>query len=95
MWRARFADQSKGGAIRKGSSGDCSVAGARGDLTHDGIDHVLVSESLKRRLEPSALTMRVENYRDAAGVPLRADPALAMPSDHCPHVVVWMPKRRP
>ena len=95
VWRARFADQSKGGAIRKGSSGDCSVAGARGDLTHDGIDHVLVSESLKRRLEPSALTMRVENYRDAAGAPLRADPALAMPSDHCPHVVVWTPKRRP
>ncbi len=40
-----------------------ALAGARGDLTHDGIDHVLVSESLKRRLEPSALTMRVENYR--------------------------------
>jgi endonuclease/exonuclease/phosphatase family metal-dependent hydrolase len=95
VWRARFAEQSKGGTIRKGSSGDCSVAGARGDLTHDGIDHVLVSESLKRRLEPSALTMRVENYTDAAGAPLRADPALALPSDHCPHVVTWTPKRRP
>jgi endonuclease/exonuclease/phosphatase family metal-dependent hydrolase len=95
LWRARFADQSKGGTIRKGSSGDCALASARGDLTHDGIDHVLISESLKRRLEPSALTMRVENYTDAAGAPLRADPALALPSDHCPHVVVWTPKRRP
>ena len=95
LWRARFADQAKGGTIRKGSSGDCSVAGAHGDLTHDGIDHVLVSESLQRRLAPSALTMRVESYTDAAGVPLRADPALALPSDHCPHVVVWTPKRRP
>ena len=96
LWRARFADQAKGGTIRKGVERRLrACAGAHGDLTHDGIDHVLVSESLKRRLEPSALTMRVENYTDAAGAPLRADPALALPSDHCPHVVVWTPKRRP
>ena len=33
--------------------GDCSIPGAHGDLTHDGIDHVLISESLKRRLAPT------------------------------------------
>ena len=54
-----------------------------------------IGESLKRRREPSARTMRVENYTDPAGAPLRADPALALPSDHCPHVVVWTPQPRP
>ena len=96
LWRARFADQAKRRHDPQGLERRLQrCAGAHGDLTHDGIDHVLVSESLKRRLEPSALTMRVENYTDDAGAPLRADPALALPSDHCPHVVVWTPKRRP
>lgn len=53
---------------------------------------MLIGDSLKRRLAPSALTMRAVNYVDAAGLPLRADPQLALPSDHCPHVVVWAPK---
>ncbi|MFO1314664.1 MAG: hypothetical protein U1F58_03590 [Burkholderiales bacterium] len=92
LWRARFADGGRGGGIPKGSSGDCRIDGPHGELTHDGIDHVLIGDSLKRRLAPSALTMRAVNYVDAAGLPLRADPQLALPSDHCPHVVVWAPK---
>ena len=71
LWRARFADQGRSGAIPKGSSGDCSIAGARGDLTHDGIDHVVISESLKKRLAPTALTMRAINYTNESGDPLR------------------------
>jgi hypothetical protein len=93
LWRARFADAAPGGTIRKGASGDCSIPGAHGDLTYDGIDHVLISESLKRRLTPDALTMRVVNYQDAAGLPLRGSAELALPSDHCPHVVTWTARR--
>jgi hypothetical protein len=93
LWRARFADQARNGTIRKGSSGDCSIPGARGDLTHDGIDHVLISESLKKRLTPASLTMRAVNYTDGAGNPLRGAPDVALPSDHCPHVVTWTPLR--
>jgi hypothetical protein len=92
VWRARFADQGRAGAIPRGTSGDCSLAGARGDLTHDGIDHILISASLKARLTPASLTMRVLNYEDARGARLRAAPDLAMPSDHCPHVVTWTPR---
>lgn len=93
LWRARFADAGKSGTIRKGGSGDCSIAGAHGDLTHDGIAHVLISESLKRRLSADALTMRVVNYPGGDGQPLRAHPDRALPSDHCPHVVAWEPRR--
>lgn len=93
LWRARFADQGKNGAIPKGSSGDCSIAGARADLTHDGIDHILIGESLKKRLAPSALTMRAVNYTDEQGEPLRGGRNVALPSDHCPHVVTWTPLR--
>ena len=67
LWRARFADQGRNGAIPKGSSGDCSIAGARGDLTHDGIDHIVIRESLKKRLAPTALTMRAVNYHERGG----------------------------
>jgi len=93
LWRARFADQARNGTITKGSSGDCSIAGSRGDLTHDGIDHIVISESLKKRLAPSALTMRAINYLNDAGTPLRGDRDVALPSDHCPHVVTWTPLR--
>lgn len=93
LWRARFADQGRNGAIPKGSTGDCSIAGRRGDLTQDGIDHVVISGSLKRRLTPAALVMRAVNYEDGQGLPLRGGPELAMPSDHCPHVVTWTPLR--
>jgi hypothetical protein len=93
LWRARFADLGTGGAIRKGSSGDCSIAGAHGDLTHDGIDHVLISESLKRRLTPDALTLHAVNYQDVHGLQLHGARDLALPSDHCPHVVAWTGKR--
>jgi endonuclease/exonuclease/phosphatase family metal-dependent hydrolase len=89
LWRARFADLASGGTIHRGSTGDCSIRGRRGDLTHDGIDHVLISESLKRRLAPDALVMRVVNYTEVDGSPLRARPDRALPSDHCPHVVHW------
>jgi hypothetical protein len=93
LWRARFADQRRNGAIPKGSSGDCSIAGARGDLTHDGIDHILISESLKKRLAQGALTMRAINYTDGAGAPVRGGRDVALPSDHCPHVADWTPLR--
>ena len=93
LWRARFADQARNGTITKGSSGDCSIAGSRGDLTHDGIDHIVISESLKKRLAPSALTMRAINYLNDTGTPLRGDRDVALPSDHCPHVVTWTPLR--
>lgn len=93
LWRARFADMARGGFIRKGTSGDCRIEGPHGVLTHEGIDHVLVSDSLKRRLTSDALTMHVENYTTDEGLPLRAAPDRALPSDHCPHVVVWTPRR--
>jgi endonuclease/exonuclease/phosphatase family metal-dependent hydrolase len=93
VWRARFADMGAGGNIRKGSSGDCSIPGAHGDLTHDGIDHLLISDSLKRRLGPDAVTMHVVNYQDARGSALHGSADLALPSDHCPHVVTWTGKR--
>ena len=91
LWRARFADQGRNGGIPKGSTGDCSIPGARGDLMHDGIDHIVISESLKKRLAPSSLTMRAVNYTDVSGNPLRGARDLALPSDHCPHVVTWTP----
>ena len=93
LWRARFADQSRNGGIAKGSSGDCSVAGSHGDLTHDGIDHILISESLKKRLGPAALALRAINYTDEAGTALRGGRGVALPSDHCPHVAIWTPLR--
>ncbi len=83
LWRARYA--------RK--DGECRIAGPHGVLTHSGIDHVLISESLKRRLTPEALALTVVNYTDADGGPLRASAEHAVPSDHCPHVVEWMPRR--
>jgi endonuclease/exonuclease/phosphatase family metal-dependent hydrolase len=94
LWRARFADQARNGAVPKGTSGDCSTRGARGDLTHDGIDHILISESLKKHLAPSAVTMRAVNYVDDAGAALRGGRDVALPSDHCPHVVDWTPLTR-
>lgn len=93
LWRARFADQARNGGIGKGSSGDCSITGLHADLTHDGIDHIVISESLKKRLAPASLTMRAINYTDLAGAPLRGGPDVALPSDHCPHVVTWTPLR--
>jgi hypothetical protein len=82
LWRARPAKQ----------EGECRLEGAHGVLTHSGIDHVLISESLKRRLAPEAIVLSVVNYTDAQGVPLRAAPDRAVPSDHCPHVAVWTPR---
>lgn len=91
LWRSRFVDMRRNGAIGKGSSGDCTIPGRRGDLTHDGIDHIVISASLKKRLDADSISMRVINYTDADGRPLRGQPDLAMPSDHCPHVVTWTP----
>ena len=91
LWRSRFADLGRSGAIAKGSTGDCTIPGRRGDLTHDGIDHIVISASLKKRLTADSIVMRVVNYTDADARPLRATPALALPSDHCPHVVDWVP----
>ena len=53
LWRSTFADLGRGGTIKKNSSGDCRIMGRHGELTHDGIDHVLISEALKRRLAPA------------------------------------------
>jgi len=89
VWRARFADQGRGGAIPRGSTGDCSIPGPRGNLANYGIDHILVSASLMKRLKPDALVMRAVNYIDDQGQPLRAARDRALPSDHCPHVVTW------
>lgn len=85
LWRARPA---KGG----GSAASCRLASRRGNLAHNGIDHVLVSASLKARLTPAALALEVVNYAEDDGTPLRMDPAAAQPSDHCPHVVMWTPR---
>ena len=79
------------GLAREGAAvpGGCRITGPHGNLTHEGIDHILISASLKRRLTAGALSMRVVNFADAQGGSLRATPDLAMPSDHCPHVVEW------
>ncbi|MEO6567085.1 MAG: hypothetical protein ABIO63_13760, partial [Casimicrobiaceae bacterium] len=85
LWRARPARED---AV---ASSGCRIAGPRGNLAHEGIDHILISASLKRRLAADALAMHVVNFADAKGATLRATPDLALPSDHCPHVVTWSP----
>ena len=93
LWRARPAELS-GGRIRPGGPADCNLRGGQpprrgaGDLAHDGIDHVLLSDALKRRLSPQALVLRMLGHLDEAGRPFAASPARALPSDHCPHWVV-------
>jgi len=89
LWRARFSDQGRAGAIPRGSTGDCSIPVPRGNLANYGIDHILISASLKQRLTSEALVMRAVNYADDTGQPLRAARDRALPSDHCPHVVTW------
>lgn len=84
LWRARPA---KGG----GHAASCRLASGRRNLAHNGIDHVLVSASLKARLTPAALSLDIVNYGDDGG-PLRLQPADVQPSDHCPHVVTWAPR---
>lgn len=81
LWRARPV---KGAAT-------CKVSATRGNLAHNGIDHVLVSASLKARLTPAALELRIDNYNDD-GTPLALPPDAALPSDHCPHIVTWTPR---
>lgn len=90
LWRARLQGDDSGGGRKAG----CSIASDHGELAHEGIDHILISASLKRRLTADALTMRAVNYVDAQGLPLRGAPDVALPSDHCPHVVSWMPFTR-
>ena len=97
LWRATFPGLRRG-RIEPGGPGDCSVRGTRRgkaggraagtDLAHDGIDHVLLSESLKRRLGPQALELRLTGYGDGPGQALQVGPQRALPSDHCPHWVV-------
>jgi endonuclease/exonuclease/phosphatase family metal-dependent hydrolase len=83
LWRARPATR-----------GDrCRLPGPHGELAQDGIDHILIGAALKRRLTASALNLRIESYRDRNGAPWRATPDQALPSDHCPHVVTWTPRR--
>ena len=67
LWRARFPDLGPRGSIPKDTSGDCRLVGPHGELAHDGIDHILISDALKRRLSADALTMRVRNYVNEAG----------------------------
>ncbi len=85
VWRARIARE------HAAASSGCRITGPRGNLAHEGIDHILISASLKRRLAADALSMRVVNFAGAHGAALRATPELALPSDHCPHVVTWSP----
>jgi hypothetical protein len=94
LWRASFADR-KGGRTRPGGPGDCRIRSGRAapgareaELTHDGIDHVLLGGSLKRRLSPAALELRMLGWLGEDGRPLVASPARALPSDHCAHWVV-------
>ncbi|MEI8305357.1 MAG: endonuclease/exonuclease/phosphatase family protein [Burkholderiales bacterium] len=93
LWRARPPELA-GGRIRPGSAADCNLRGGQpprrgaGDLAHDGIDHVLLSDSLKRRLSPQALVLRMLGPLDEAGRPFAAAPDRALPTDHCPHWVV-------
>lgn len=86
LWRARTGGD---GGTRHDSR--CSIKGEHGELAHEGIDHILISAALKRRLAAGALSMRVMNYADNKGAPLRAAPDVALPSDHCPHFVTWTP----
>lgn len=85
LWRARLKRDDPA------PFGGCRIAGARGNLAHEGIDHILISASLKRRLAADALSMRIVNFTDPRGGTLHATPELALPSDHCPHVVTWSP----
>ncbi len=87
LWRARPV-RMNGKAVR------CALAGTRGNLTHNDVDHVLIGASLKARLTPAALALDIVNYDDA-GTPLSIGPATALPSDHCPHVVTWTPRQEP
>ncbi len=80
LWRAR---PPKGAAT-------CRLSSPRGNLAHNGIDHVLVSASLMSRLTPAALTLEVVNYHHDGAPAVQHDAAL--PSDHCPHVVMWTPR---
>ncbi|MCC6869391.1 MAG: endonuclease/exonuclease/phosphatase family protein [Burkholderiales bacterium] len=87
LWRARPM-RVNGKAVR------CTLAGTRGNLAQNDIDHILIGASLKARLTPAALALDIVNYGDA-GTPLSIDPATALPSDHCPHVVTWTPRQEP
>lgn len=87
LWRA-WPVRMNGKAVR------CTLAGTRGNLTHNDVDHVLIGASLKARLTPAALALDIVNYEDA-GTPLSIGPATALPSDHCPHVVTWTPRQEP
>ena len=49
---ARGSPTRRGGAIASGRRATAGFPARRGDLTHDGIDHVLISASLKDRLTP-------------------------------------------
>ena len=84
IWRARFADLGPRGSIPKDSSGDCRIVGPHGELTHDGIDHVVISDALKRRLSADSLTMHVRNYTNEAGTPL----VRSMRIPRCPPITV-------
>jgi hypothetical protein len=93
LWRASFPEQ-RGGRIRAGSVGDCAIHGVRRvkgkpvELTHDGIDHILLSDALKRRLAPEALHLRMMGWRNDSGGAWVIGPDELAPSDHCPHWVV-------
>jgi endonuclease/exonuclease/phosphatase family metal-dependent hydrolase len=100
LWRAVPAGL-RGGRIRAGGPGDCSLptvprpGRASTDLAHDGIDHILLSDALKRRLATRALELNVLGPTDAEGRPLVQSPVRAQPSDHCPHWVELAPLSAP
>lgn len=100
LWRA-VPPGLRGGRIRAGGPGDCSLpaaarAGRAGaDLAHDGIDHILIADALRRRLAPHALALNVLGPTDEVGRPLVQRPGRAQPSDHCPHWVELAPLGSP
>ncbi|MEZ5728471.1 MAG: hypothetical protein R3E48_10985 [Burkholderiaceae bacterium] len=105
IWRADFIVDGKRlrlqhGEYARGSIGDCAVVSRAAfaregetprqtDLAHDGIDHILISGSLKKRLRLGRPAMARIALRTAFAGPLPPDEAL--PSDHCPHLLRLVP----
>jgi len=100
LWRA-VPPGLRGGHIRAGGPGDCSLPAtprpgrAAADLAHDGIDHILLADALRRRLAPRALELHVLGPTGDDGRPLVQSPGRAQPSDHCPHWVELAPPGSP
>jgi endonuclease/exonuclease/phosphatase family metal-dependent hydrolase len=93
--QGRYPENSRGACVLKTSTAFTSfdrvakkTVTAVAHLAHDGIDHILVSESLSNRLGKQGFELVRYNYRAAnIATSLVIGPADAVPSDHCPHFV--------